>query len=189
MNTWFTSDWHINHTNVIGYSNRPFHNAAHMLDELVERHNALVKPGDIVIDVGDFSLDSRVVETSLKRLHGKRTLVCGNHDRCHRCHRGSAGWVRKYLAFGFGEVHQKLDMDIGGVSVLIEHMPYMEDGRHGLKYAEYRPKNEGRWQLHGHVHELWKEKGRMINVGVDVRDYRPMPIDEVAAIISRGVTV
>lgn len=42
------------------------------------------------------------------------------------------------------------------------------------RFMEHRPKNEGNWLLHGHVHSAWKVKDKQINVGVDVWDYKPI---------------
>lgn len=39
---------------------------------------------------------------------------------------------------------------------------------------------------HGHVHERWACNGRMVNVGVDVTGFRPVSLDEVAAVIRNG---
>jgi len=182
--TWVTSDWHIGHANILKYCFRPFPNVDEMNEELIARHNALVKPNDLVIDVGDFTMSDRYVEPTLRRLHGRRILVPGNHDRCYRKHRSSAFFTRKYLEWGFAEIHQQWEMNIAGKRVLIDHMPYTEDISRHVKYAEFRPKDRGLWLLHGHVHGAWAQRGRMINVGVDVRDYRPMHLDEVAKLIS-----
>jgi calcineurin-like phosphoesterase family protein len=154
-----------------------------MTEELIARHNAVVRPDDTVIDVGDFSMDSRLVEPMLKRFHGKRTLVVGNHDRCHPCHSRAAKWTRQYLEWGFERVVQSLDMEVGGYVVRIEHMPYVQDERHGERYAEFRPKDDGRYLFCGHVHQLFKQRGREINVGVDVWQYRPVHVDELAALL------
>lgn len=110
----------------------------------------------------------------------------GNHDRCYRKHRDHARWTRRYLEWGFAEIRQTSAIEVGGVSVRLDHMPYIDDIDRHVKYAEYRPTDDGRWLLHGHVHGAWSQRGRMINVGVDVRDYRPMHLDEVAAIIARA---
>jgi calcineurin-like phosphoesterase family protein len=185
MNIWLTSDWHLGHTRIINHCSRPFRDVHHMNEELVERHNTLVKPEDTVIDVGDFSMDAKYVEPFMKRLNGKRVLVAGNHDRCHPCHKGSENWALKYMEWGFKSVVTSLGMDIGGQRVLICHMPYTQDDRHGEKYAEYRPHDYGQPLLCGHVHQQWKQRGREINVGVDVREFAPVHIDEVAAIIAR----
>jgi calcineurin-like phosphoesterase family protein len=168
--TWFQSDLHLAHVRIIQYSERPFRDVDHMNEELIERHNALVKPDDIVIDVGDFSMN---------RLHGRRTLVCGNHDRCWRKHSAAEKWARRYVAWGFARVLQQLEMEIAGHKVLIDHMPYREDVTRHEKYKDFRPVDKGLPLIHGHVHKAWAERDLMYNVGVDVRDYKPVHIDEI----------
>ena len=183
MNIWFTSDQHYDHRNIIKYSGRPFHNIDHMKESFIERHNSVVKPEDIIINLGDFALNELSVSPILKRLNGKHTLVCGNHDRCHSCHSHHERSILKYKGYGFVEVLQTMNMMIGKCDVLIEHMPYIDDSRHKERYQQFRPKDEGRWLFHGHVHELWKQRNRMINVGVDQWNYTPVHIDELAAMI------
>lgn len=79
-------------------------------------------------------------------------------------------------------------MEIAGTTVLLNHMPYQyrddspaDPASERPKYSEprhvkYRPTDQGLWLLHGHVHEKWKTKAKMINVGVDVWDFYPVPI-------------
>lgn len=171
------------HARIIEYSNRPFRDVQHMNEELIARHNALVKPGDLVYDVGDFSMNEKIVEWGIKRLHGKRVLIPGNHDRCYRKHRQFQRWERQYKDWGFADVLQAHEVEIAGQRVRIDHMPYVEDERHAARYAEYRPVDDGRVLIHGHIHQLWKIRDKMINVGVDVWDYKPVHFDELAAII------
>ena len=83
MATFFTSDQHFGHANIIAYSGRPFRDVAHMTEELVARHNAVVTDADDVWHLGDFSLDERLVARVLSRLRGRHHLVAGNHDTCH----------------------------------------------------------------------------------------------------------
>jgi calcineurin-like phosphoesterase family protein len=187
MTTWFTSDWHLAHVNILIYCQRPFRDVSHMNEELIARHNAVVQPDDTVIDVGDFSMNEKVVESAIKRLHGRRILVCGNHDRCFRKHKGAARWAKQYLEWGFAEVHQQYELLLeDGQTVRVEHLPYVDDPRHGEKYKELRPIDDGRWLIHGHVHQNWQQKDRMINVGVDVWDYRPVSLDTITERIRRG---
>lgn len=188
MDTWFTSDWHLGHRNIITYSNRPFQSVDQMNEELIDKHNALVKPGDLVIDVGDFSMNERIVESAIKRLHGRRTLVCGDHDRCFRKHREAKQWAKQYVQWGFAEVVQTWEVTMGDQKVRVEHLPYVGDDRHGERYKALRPTDDGRWLLHGHIHRMWKLRDRMINVGVDVWDYRPVHFDELAAIVNASTT-
>jgi len=45
--------------------------------------------------------------------------------------------------------------------------------------------NRGQWLLHGHVHQAWKVKGNMINLSVEVWDYKPVSEDTIYEIISQ----
>ena len=78
--------------------------------------------------------------------------------------------------------------DLGGQSVELCHFPYRGDSQYEDRYLEARPVDTGAWLLHGHVHETWKQWGRMINVGCDVWDYRPVAASELAALIANGPT-
>ena len=54
--TWFTSDFHLGHFNIIRYCNRPFADTREMDEVIVDRLNALVKPNDTLYFLGDFCL-------------------------------------------------------------------------------------------------------------------------------------
>ncbi len=178
----FTSDEHHGHRNIITYSKRPFFDVSHMTEELVRRHNAVVGPNDIVYHLGDFTMDERKAEGVLRRLVGRHRLVAGNHDRCHPCHRSWRAAERRYLGYGFESVEHTIQFE----DFLVTHMPYLDDRGDRPKYDQYRPENKGQWLLHGHIHTLWKVKGRQINVGVDVWDYAPVPLETLLAIRAAG---
>jgi calcineurin-like phosphoesterase family protein len=187
MAEWFTSDQHFGHRNIIEFSRRPFRDLEHMHGELVARHNAKVAPGDVVWHVGDFSLDDRFVRDFLPRLAGKHRLVAGNHDGCHPCHRRSEAAKRRYLMLGFEKVAEQVRHPAG---FLLCHLPYMTsnalENQHEARFPDFRPKDEGGWLVHGHVHESWQVKGRQLNVGVDVWDFAPVSLAMVSAIVSGG---
>jgi len=52
METWITADWHLGEDR-FKIMNRPFSTAQEMVDTLVENHNKLVDPDDLVYMVGD----------------------------------------------------------------------------------------------------------------------------------------
>ena len=173
MTTWLTADEHYGHANILRYCERPFTDVDHMARELVERQNAVVGPNDDVIHVGDFVMNERLLPSILPQLRGRHTLVFGNHDRCHPCRKDHVAAKRRYLQAGFVDVVERFVLD----GMLVHHMPYSGDDRE--KYHAYRPADEGLVLLHGHIHGLWKTRGRMVNVGVDVRGYAPVSLDEV----------
>ncbi len=107
MTLWFTSDLHVGHGNIIGYSGRPFGDVEAMNRALVDGWNDCVDPDDEVWVLGDFALGR--IETTLpmaRELHGRKHLLAGNHDRCWAGHGHRAdGWVARYQDVGF-TVHQ-----------------------------------------------------------------------------------
>jgi calcineurin-like phosphoesterase family protein len=82
MNTFFTADEHYLHENIIKFCNRPFANRDEMKEALIENHNQVVKDGDKVIHLGDFSYRGNwhEVQTILRRLNGNHEFIFGNHD-------------------------------------------------------------------------------------------------------------
>jgi calcineurin-like phosphoesterase family protein len=189
--TFVTSDEHFYHPAIIGYCDRPWSTVAEMNEGLVERWNAVVMPADVVWVLGDWAMGK--LKQSLQitpRLNGHKRLVSGNHDKCSPLHRSyRPGAKEMYIAAGFEMVIDPpilRDVEIGGHRVDMCHFPYEGDHTAEDRYADARPADEGRVLLHGHVHNEWAERGRQINVGVDVRDYRPMHADEVAALVSAG---
>jgi calcineurin-like phosphoesterase family protein len=158
---WFTADPHLFHTRIIDFCNRPFRtldgqpDVQAMNEGLIRRHNDVVAPDDEVFILGDmlFGGMKRLMEVA-PRLHGRKTLVLGNHDRLTNTQYRVAGFeVRKYMKLG---------------KVLLIHRPPSdaEADRHKLV-------------LCGHVHTDWRERGNCINVGVDVRDYRPVSLEDL----------
>lgn len=188
--TFATSDEHFWHVNVIRYCQRPFKDVEEMNELMILKWNEVVLPTDTVYCVGDFSMAFRAVELYTKRLNGYKILVAGNHDFCHPAHKKSKTeenqkkWIEKYHENGWDEVHIHGTIDIPGVAVVnVNHLPYL-DPNEDLRHAKFRPANDGRWLLCGHVHEKWAQREKMINVGVDVRNFKPMSFQEIADLIT-----
>lgn len=168
----FTSDTHFGHKGVIDFCERPFLDVDHMNRELVRRWNAVVKTGDVVYHLGDFSfMGAQRTREIVGQLNGIVILVRGNHDqRPERFFQSvqSNGW----------EI-------IGNEAVKLSHYPYRgtpmkEDER---DFSDRQISNNGEWLLHGHVHREWKVRDRMINVGVDVWDYTPVSSEQILQVM------
>lgn len=92
------------------------------------------------------------------------------------------------MQYGWEVLPIHTEIVIPGVGIVnLSHMPYASD-KTDQRYQEYRPIDNGRWLLCGHIHEKWRQLGRMINVGVDVYDYRPVAMEAIAAqiLLSEG---
>ena len=197
---WFTSDEHYWHNNVIKYCSRPYASAEDMNEDMVAKHNAVVKPEDKVIRLGDFSLAFRAVELYPHRLFGEKDLVPGNHDFCHSYHKKSRNqeqrdkWMQKYRDHGFNILPERTTFDLPGHGIVnLCHHPYAYAGstEHEDKYLRWRPVDDGKVLLCGHIHEKWKTNRSssgtlMINVGVDVNGFTPISCEEIVEIIKAG---
>lgn len=193
MKTWFTSDTHLGHTNIIDFCRRPFvkprkfcdlcdangERAFHSREQgttlrpcvhpdvqqhdrvIIERWNERVAPDDLVYHLGDFAFGNftKIAEYAAK-LNGKKVLVRGNHDRLSDGAYQRMGFlVRKRMLLG---------------SVHLQHHP-----------PPYNEAPRGIW-LVGHVHERWatntwktRPGSLLVNVGVDVRDFRPVTMEDL----------
>lgn len=186
---YFTADLHFGHENIISYCARPFASVAEMNTALVERWNAVVSDDDDVWVLGDVAM-GRIDDSlaNVSKLHGHKILICGNHDRCWAGNeRADATWLDRYRDAGFDEIHQgTVGTTIAGIDVAAGHFPYEGDSHDEDRFTRWRPHDDGKWLLHGHVHTTWRAKGRQINVGVDVWDYAPVAEKAIASIIEAG---
>ncbi len=175
---WFSADHHFNHRHVIDYCKRPFDSVEHMNEELIRRWNMLVQPADEVLYCGDFSFGNATqIKSVLKRLNGVKFLIRGNHDKGR-----TDTWLR---GAGFATVHPWVCVMIGSEPCVVSHYPYREHRHDDREFSDMRS-DEGRWLIHGHVHTEWKQRGRMINVGVDQWSYAPVSEQEIRHIIEPG---
>jgi calcineurin-like phosphoesterase family protein len=154
-----------------------------MNETLIANHNSVVKPGDIVWHDGDFCFREYQIAAILARLNGEHYLISGNHDKTFR---GSKKWEaarERYVSYGFKEVLDETHIGTPPHVFRLCHFPYEQDSRHGARYSQYHPKDEGEWLLHGHCHTKdWLIKDRQIDVGVDGHNYFPWSLDELIAL-------
>ena len=84
--TWFTSDFHLGHFNIIRYCNRPFADTREMNAAILERLNTLVKPDDVLYFLGDFCMGGPKAVAFYRDQIACKTIhfIDGNHDRTAR---------------------------------------------------------------------------------------------------------
>ena len=186
MTTWWTSDTHFSHVNIIRYCDRPFADVRQMNEKLIRWWNETVAPDDEVWHLGDLALGSPFEEQieMTAQLHGRRRLVPGNHDRFANCYEGRPDpgrFLPVYRAAGWEIMPEQFEHEIDGQPVVVCHFPYEGDSQGKDRYRRFRPTDRGLPVIHGHVHGSFAEQGRQFNVGVDVRDYRPVAEPVIAA--------
>lgn len=160
---WLTSDNHFGHENIIKYCKRPFKNANVMNKMMIDLWNITVDKGDTVYILGDFTLvrNFEQIKNWTGKLNGTKHLILGNHDELKPF---------RYIDCGFASVHTSLLVD----GFYMAHDPAVKTAL---------PKDSV--LLHGHVHCLWRDelnKG-LINVGVDVWEYKPVNIKKLKELL------
>lgn len=179
----FTADLHFGHRGILNY--RPgFESLDEMTETIVRRWNETVGPDDEVWILGDLALNSTGLEV-VRELAGYKYLIPGNHDSCWEPHGKARTQRGRYERVGLAVMPDLVLASVHGVSDLLwaSHLPYRGDHTPEDRFRAERPVDDGRWLLHGHVHGFWKRKGRMINVGVDVWDLRPVSEHTIADVI------
>lgn len=178
INTYFTSDQHFHHRNIIQYCNRPFANIDDMQEQLIARHNAVVGKDDVVYNLGDMfweSCGTRAFDI-VNRLNGKKFYISGNHEKIF------SKWPELRCFFEWTKQYAEIDIP-GYPKIILCHFA-MRDW--------YRVE-KGSWHLYGHAHGTLKEYGLSFDVGVDApgMDYAPISIEKVAArmLLKQGIDV
>lgn len=170
MTTWFTSDTHFNHANIIKYCNRPWDTVEEMNEGLIERWNEVVKPRHRIFHLGDFCMGGTEPKDWIPRLNGKIHLIRGNHD--------------PYVVNqGFESVQDYKEIKISKKKLILFHYPM----------RVWNKSHYGSWHLFGHVHGAMTVKYGTktlpdclaIDVGSDCHDWRPISFDEIAEIMNK----
>lgn len=173
MTTWFTSDTHFYHPNIILYCDRPYlaegderergkissRSVRMMNEDLVKKWNSLVQPSDTVWHLGDFVVGRHTpleLKELLYSLNGEIHLVYGNHDRKD---------VRRHKRFA--SKHEATMLKFGEYNVHLCH------------YRKYEHLASTNFRLHGHSHGKNWDKHNIIDVGVDCWGYYPITFDMI----------
>lgn len=152
-NTWFISDTHFYHDNIIKYCNRPFANIDEMNEALIQRWNSVVGKDDVIWHLGDFVLGKKDNISIIKRLNGKINLVLGNHDHQK---------FKFYYEAGFNRVYDR---------------PVIINNFYILSHAPLEWVQNPMFNIFGHVHgnpiyKTWSSNGCC--VCAERHDYTPI---------------
>jgi len=183
MITAFYSDPHFGHKNIIKYCNRPFAHVDEMTEELIKRYNDVISgPNDTVLWLGDCGFcKTDMFRNILARMHGRKILVIGNHDR-----------DKSTMAdLGFDLVTDECFLSVNGQKCRVKHFPYayadpFTDPAKD-KYSTLRPPRiQGEVLIHGHTHSPEPLQDNMVHVGVDAWNYAPVGWDTVAELVAKA---
>ena len=178
MNTWITSDWHFNHTNICGpkvsrwgSGYRTFDNVPQMNSTIFDNINKLVKEDDTIYFLGDFCFgDHRKTPEHRSRIVCKNIhLIRGNHDENIDTYKDH-----------FSSINDVLMINQGKRKIFLSH----------YSHRVWPGSHKGTIHLYGHSHSSIPDFGKSMDVGIDAayrlfKEYRPFHIDEIYGIMDK----
>jgi calcineurin-like phosphoesterase family protein len=160
----FIADTHLNHSNIIKYTNRPFKNSKEMDECIINNWNQVVPKDGYVFHLGDFSFG--YVKRYYEALNGTIFFIKGNHDKEKD--------IVYTTAFDGVDVYKKIRVD--KQEIILFHYPIYS----------WDKKLHGSWHLYGHVHDktLGVDIGiNAVNVSVEQTNYKPISFEQLKLLI------
>ena len=164
MTNWYTADPHFEHDNIIHYVNRPFDSVWYMNTTILNNINRKCKPDDYLYILGDFYMlgggrgrKVNPIEYYWDAIKCNKRMILGNHDKNQQL---------------LGDtVAIEIPSEIG--QLRMTHHPEVS--------------HKANYNLCGHVHDLWRvvkeRKHFMVNVGLDMWNYEPISLDDIAKVV------
>jgi calcineurin-like phosphoesterase family protein len=163
--TWFTSDTHFGHANIIRLCRRPFLSVSEMDNVMVSNWNAAIDPEDEVWHLGDFAHRSaRSPADYLRRLNGRKNLIWGNHDSNQS--KMAPGWITSQA---YAEVM------VDGTRLTLFH--------YAMKV--WNSVGRGAVHLYGHSHGRLAGDAQSCDMGVDAWAFRPQSLATIKLRLAR----
>jgi len=159
LHTYFISDTHFDHSNIIKYCDRPFSTVEYMNNTILHNWNNTIKDNDTVYFLGDLThrKNSRNSTWWIHQLRGKIIWLKGNHDKLQALETVNVEKI------GYSEI-----VRCDGYEFLLVHR--------GVEAPT------DIWIIHGHNHNNRphiEPEIRWINVSVEVIQYTPISLAEI----------
>ena len=170
-----TSDLHINHNKDFLWGVRGFANVTEMNEAIVENWNKVVRPEDVVWNLGDIALsDTEGAIPYLQALNGTQYWLLGNHDSYNRMRticQACPNIIVPRHTYATTIKHDKLN-------IYLSHYPTITSN-----YDADKPFERHVFSLHGHTHQTtnWLDPNNpfLYHVGLDSHNYTPVTLENV----------
>jgi calcineurin-like phosphoesterase family protein len=160
----FTSDTHLAHTKILGYDERPYDSIDAHDQDILDRHNSVVRKDDHVWHLGDASFSAEKLFWYLEKANGYIHLIRGNHD-------DNIAWKhRDRFASSHEAFYLHRSENQSSLSIYLSHYAMLR----------WRNSNHGSLHLFGHSHgKLKSPMSRSMDIGVTCNNYTPVSISQV----------
>jgi calcineurin-like phosphoesterase family protein len=171
VDIFFRSDDHLGHGNTFEKFKRedgitplrPYTSIDEMNNDIITKHNAVVRPQDHVYFGGDVVINKKYLPL-VKEMNGHKRLIMGNHDIFD---------IEMYLAAGFEKVM--------GYRVFVDKFIFSHIPLHTSNVTDRFHCN-----VHGHLHSNYINDPKYLCVCVEQTNYTPLHMDEVLDRIRRN---
>lgn len=165
--TWFVSDTHFYHKNIIKYCDRPFSTIEEMNQTIIDNWNSVVKEGDTVFHLGDMGFcGTQNLVFIFSQLNGEIHLIRGNHDSDKAIKTLFDNDLIRYCE-KYTSITMVGDEEIPEQELFLCHYPMID----------WNNKERGCWMIHGHNHMLPSTPShspKHYDIGVDRNNYTPV---------------
>lgn len=171
MATFFTSDLHLGHKNILNFGRgKKYASIQEHDDGIILNWNTVVNNNDEIYVLGDVSLYTNIdfLRNILSKLNGKKHLVFGNHDKVklHAQLKNEGIWetINEYLEITRNINDKKYRL-------ILSHFPILEFN-HAFR--------ENTIHLYGHIHDMHsydciyqRLNYKALHIGLDTSDMYP----------------
>jgi len=173
--TFFSSDYHLRHANILKYDKRPYNNITEHDEAIINNHNSIVGKNDDFIFLGDFCFDRKrsTIEWLLSRLNGNLYFIKGNHDK--------KDIIQAYQKYGTYLGEQAMikvgDEYSSAQNIVLNH----------FSMRVWDKSHHGAWCLYGHSHGSLEHTqwGKSMDVGIMMNNYKPFSFFEIKNILDK----
>jgi calcineurin-like phosphoesterase family protein len=173
-NTFIASDHHFYHKNILKFCSetRPFETIDEMNEQMIVRHNEVVRDDDDVYLLGDFAFTHpETISAILEMMNGRKHFIFGNHDKQMR--KPSIAkhfvWMRDYHELKLPSRAESI------IPIVMCHYPLYSWNRmhHGALHFY--------GHTHGEVPTMFSGRGR--DIGVDTNNCYPWNVEDLIALM------
>ena len=127
----YISDLHFGHEKIIKLDGRPFENAEHMNNTIIDNWNNVVSNSDEVYILGDVFWKNELAVDILPKLNGEKHLIKGNHDK-----------LTDFMKKHYTSINEYKRIKDEGRDLILCHYPI----------AHWDGQFHGSYHLYGHIH-------------------------------------
>lgn len=190
-NIFVTADHHFGHENIIRFCERPFKSVEEMDRTLIDNWNEVIKPGNTVYHLGDFTLGGfSEARKYFRQLNGDIRVLA---NRWHHDKRWLPVQLPDSEMFRILSMSDSASTEYHAPITILPPLVILEvdiKDTHPLAItlchyplAVWDRQHYGAWALGGYTHAPYETSEFILNIGVDCTNYYPISLGDVVTLM------